>query len=150
MNLDEVKTLIKEFKGSDLTAFKLKKGDFELEIKKESTPVVSAFAPQPTTQLAIPAAQASMFAPPIAEPVQTKNAKYFKSPMVGTFYKASSPDAKPFVSVGDQIHKGTIVCIIEAMKLMNEVESDQSGTIVRVLVEDGQMVEFDQPILELS
>ncbi len=149
MNIDEVKTLIKEFKGSDLTAFKLKKGDFELEIKKEVA-TVPAFTPQPATQLAIPAAQASMFAPPIAEPVQTKNTKYFKSPMVGTFYKASSPDAKPFVSIGDQIQKGTIVCIIEAMKLMNEVESDQAGTIVRVLVEDGQMVEFDQPILELS
>ncbi|WP_010168210.1 acetyl-CoA carboxylase biotin carboxyl carrier protein [Candidatus Epulonipiscium viviparus] len=148
MTIDEIKSLMNEFKRSELTALKIRQGEFELELKKESA--VTPFMPPAQNQLAIPAAPPSMFAPPIAEPVQKKSTKYFRSPMVGTFYKALSPDAKPFVSVGDKIEKGTVVCIIEAMKLMNEVEADKEGTIIKILVEDGQMVEFDQPILELS
>lgn len=146
MNIDEIKSLMKEFKSSDLTALKIKQGAFELELKKET---VTPFMPH-QNQLAIPAAPPSLFAPPLAQPIIEKTVKYIKSPMVGTFYRASSPDSKPFVSVGDDITKGNIICIIEAMKLMNEVEADKSGVITKILVEDGQMVEFDQPIFEID
>lgn len=80
----------------------------------------------------------------------SKDAKTINSPMVGTFYKSSSPDADPFVNVGDSVQKGDVLCIIEAMKLMNEIEAEDNCKIVKVLVNDGEMVEYGQPLFEIE
>ena len=86
---------------------------------------------------------------PIAE-VKEKEGVYVKSPAVGVFYAAPSPDSKPFVAVGDTVHKGDTLCIIEAMKLMNEIESDFDGTVTEILVKNGQAVEYGQPLFRIA
>ncbi|RJP77805.1 MAG: acetyl-CoA carboxylase biotin carboxyl carrier protein [Candidatus Zixiibacteriota bacterium] len=85
-----------------------------------------------------------------AAPAAGRNTRQVKSPMVGTFYTSPSPDADPYVQVGDMVHKGQVLCIVEAMKLMNEIESEFAGRIVEVLVENAQPVEFDQPLFTLE
>lgn len=144
MDIKLVKELINEFKECDLTRIKLKSNEFELELERSTSIQVapaSIMAPQVATAQININEQA-----PAEEKVEGIT---IKAPMVGTFYRASSPDQPPFVQVGSKVKKGDTVCIIEAMKLMNEVEAEQDGEIIEILVENEEMVEFDQPIFRI-
>ena len=162
MNNKEIHELIKLLDKSDVAEFKLKQGDFEVTIrskdffKGKGQQVVSVMpsnanyapaAPSAAPAPAVNEATASSDAP-AAESAPAEDAKYieFKSPMVGTFYRKPSPDKDVFVKVGDKINKGDVVAIIEAMKLFNEIESEVSGTIVKILVDDQTPVEYDQAL----
>lgn len=139
------KTYIKELaellNENNLTEISLKDGDKEIVIKKEKEVVATSAA---TVSANIPAASgAEAF---VCTPIEKKG-KPITSPMVGTFYKSSSPDSKPFAEIGSVVSSGDVVCIIEAMKLMNEIESDVSGKVVEICVEDGQAVEFGQVLM---
>lgn len=137
---------------SDLAEFKLKDGDFEISIrtgtyskvKMTSQPMMAApaMAAAPVAQTPAPAASAAAASP--AEADSTEGLLEVKSPIVGTFYRSPSPDKGAFVSVGDTISEGSVVCIVEAMKLFNEIESEVAGKIVKVLVDDATPVEYDQ------
>lgn len=126
-----------------LTEISLEDGNQAITMRKELYTGQVAVAPQVVAQ---PVAAAQAPAPQAAK-AEVKKGQPVTSPMVGTFYKSPSPDAKPFVEVGQTISKGDVVCIVEAMKLMNEIESEFSGKIVEICVEDGQPVEFGQVLM---
>ncbi len=123
-----------------LTEISLEDGNQAITVRKE---VLSAMAPMPVQQ-AVPPVQ------PVQTAQEVKKGQPVTSPMVGTFYKSPSPDAKPFVEVGQTVSKGDVVCIIEAMKLMNEIESEFSGKVVEICVENGQPVEFGQVLMYIE
>lgn len=127
---------------SKLTELALEDGEKAIVLKKEKE-VVAGMAPQVVATAPAQSGPAEAF---VCSPVERKG-KQITSPMVGTFYKASAPGAKPFAEVGMSVSEGTTVCIIEAMKLMNEIESEVSGKIVEICVEDGQAVEFGQVLM---
>ncbi|MBK7693617.1 MAG: acetyl-CoA carboxylase biotin carboxyl carrier protein [Saprospiraceae bacterium] len=154
MNFKEIQELIRLVSKSDLAEFKVKDGEFELSIKTQKAlkmPEMQAisyqpsYTMQPTQHQAAPAPKAlEAAAAPAGAPESGKKQIEIKSPMVGTFYRSGGPDKPPFVKVGDKIDSGKTVCIIEAMKLFNEIESEVKGTIVKVCVEDASPVEYDQ------
>ncbi len=157
MDLKEIQNLIKFVAKSGASEVKLEMGDVKITIKTGSGKSETTIIQQPS-QVSVPvvATPAEAAAPAPAQPAQDKaeeapkaddTSKYIeiKSPIIGTLYRKPSPDKPPFVKVGDTIAAGDTVCIIEAMKLFNEVESEVSGKIVKVLVEDSSPVEFDQP-----
>ena len=156
MKIEEIKSIVEMMSEHDLTEFKIESEEMKLCLKRGSAkefaaPVVAqaiipqagiapvAAAPAPAPAVAAPAAPAASGA------VQTIN-----SPIVGTFYRASSPDADAFVNVGSRVDAETVVCIVEAMKTMNEIKAEKSGIIKEILVENGQPVEFGQPIFVLE
>ncbi|MCV0438193.1 MAG: acetyl-CoA carboxylase biotin carboxyl carrier protein [Hydrogenophaga sp.] len=150
MDLRKLKTLIDLVSESNVSELEITEAEGKVRIVK-SAPVVAAapvtysMAPAPVTPSVVPAvevAPAPVAAPTPAAPV----GHMVKSPMVGTFYRASSPGAKPFVEVGDTIKEGETICIVEAMKILNEIEADKSGTVTQILVENGQAVEYGQPL----
>jgi acetyl-CoA carboxylase biotin carboxyl carrier protein len=157
MNLTEIQDLIKFVSKSGVSEVEIEQKDFKIIIKAEhktkkeehtvyvQAPVAQA-APAVTAPVSIPTAAPVAEAPKAAAP--SEDAKYvtIKSPMIGTFYRSSSPDKPAFANVGDSIGKGQVVCIIEAMKLFNDIESEISGKIVKVLVDDASPVEYDQPL----
>jgi acetyl-CoA carboxylase biotin carboxyl carrier protein len=154
MDLRKLKTLIDLVSESNISELEITEAEGKVRIVKASgAPVhhapLAAPLPQPTLQevaVAAAATAASAAAAAAAEAPPEPEGKVIKSPMVGTFYRAASPGAKPFVEIGDQIKEGQPVCIIEAMKIMNEIEADCSGKVVRMLCENGQAVEFGQPL----
>ena len=153
MNITEIQDLIKFVAKSGVTEVEIEKKDFKIVIKSEKAGKIEQ---QYIVQQSMPAAapQAAPVAAPIASipaaPTAAENddSKYVvvKSPMIGTFYRSAGPDKESFVSVGQSIAKGDTVCIIEAMKLFNEIEAEISGKIVKVLVDDASPVEYDQPL----
>ncbi len=140
-----IKELADLLNENELTEISVKEGDKEIVLKKEKEVVASA-APTVVSASSLQGANASADAF-VCTPVEVKKGKPITSPMVGTFYKSASPDAKPFVEVGKVVSDGDVVCIIEAMKLMNEIESDLDGKITEICVEDGQPVEFGQVLM---
>lgn len=157
MDIREIQNLIRFVAKSGATEVKLEMDDFKITIKTTqdtgSTPEATAYVqhmpmaqPQAMAPQAAPAPAAQPAAP--AAPAADDNSKYvtIKSPIIGTLYRKPSPDKAPFVEVGSTISKGDVVCVIEAMKLFNEIESEVSGKIVKVLVDDSSPVEFDQPL----
>jgi acetyl-CoA carboxylase biotin carboxyl carrier protein len=156
MKLNEIQDLIKFVSKSGVSEVELETKEIKIVIRtpKTAPPVMvqpaqvySQPAPVPVMQAApAPAAQPAQEKP--AAPQASEEAKYvtIKSPMIGTFYRSSGPDKPPFVNVGDEINVGKPVCIIEAMKLFNEIEADVKGKIVKVLVNDATPVEYDQPL----
>jgi acetyl-CoA carboxylase biotin carboxyl carrier protein len=162
MNQKELKELIDFLIEKDISEFELERGDVKVRIKRgveTAAPVITHAVPMATVSMAAPAAQpGSAPAAPIPQPTSTPAAPAaaaeeelhtVKSPIVGTFYEAPGPGALPFVKPGDQVAAGQVLCIIEAMKLMNEIESDKSGEVVRVLVTNGQPVEYGQPLFAI-
>lgn len=156
MEIKEIRELIKFVSQSGVAEVELEQGDFKLSIKNTSAnaPVIMQ-APQmammPQIQASAPAAPAAPAVPaapsaPQAPAAENGHLITIKSPMIGTFYRSSSPDKPAFVNVGDEISAGKVLCIVEAMKLFNEIESEVSGKIVKVLVENAQPVEYDQPL----
>jgi acetyl-CoA carboxylase biotin carboxyl carrier protein len=157
MNLNEIQDLIKFVSKSGVSEVEIEQKDFKIVIKAEhktkkeehtvyvQAPVAPA-APVVAAPVAAPAAAPVAEAPKAAP--ASDDAKYvtIKSPMIGTFYRSSSPDKPAFANVGDSVAKGQVVCIIEAMKLFNDIESEISGKIVKVLVDDASPVEYDQPL----
>lgn len=154
MNLNEIQDLIKFVAKSGVTEVEIEQKDFKItiksEIKRSEAPIiVQAAAPVVPQMVAAPVAPAAPVAAPAeSAPAATEDSKYItvKSPMIGTFYRSSGPDKEPFVSVGQSVNKGETVCIIEAMKLFNEIEAEFTGKIVKVLVDDATPVEYDQPL----
>ena len=152
MDLRKLKTLIDLVSESNVSELEITEADGKVRIVKAGAqPVVyaqpmAAAAPVAVAGVAAaaPGAPAGAVAAPAEAPAETGHV--VKSPMVGTFYRASSPGAKAFAEVGDQVKAGQPVCIIEAMKIMNEIESDIDGTITKILVENGQPVEYGQPL----
>lgn len=152
MDLRKLKTLIDLVSESNVSELEITEADGKVRIVKAgAAPVVMhtvAAAPAVAAPAAV-TAPAAAAAPAAAEaPVETGHV--VKSPMVGTFYRASSPGAKAFAEVGDQVKAGQAVCIIEAMKIMNEIEADQDGTITKILVDNGQPVEYGQPLFVIE
>jgi acetyl-CoA carboxylase biotin carboxyl carrier protein len=146
MELKEIKELIKLVSETGVSEVEIERGDFKIAIKKIEEKVFvqnTATVMQPQMMMAAPASTASP-AIPVAE--HTSNLITIKSPMIGTFYKSSTPDKPAFIGIGDEIKPGKVLCIIEAMKLFNEIESEISGRIVKVLVENASPVEYDQPL----
>ena len=147
MNLKEIKDLIKVFNNSGLSKLKVEDGDFGLTLEKGGS--ASAASAAPVQQAAAPAVSAAPAASAPAESAEKAipdNAVYITSPMVGTFYRSPSPDSPPFVKKGDTVKKGQPLCILEAMKIMNELEAEFDCKILDILVEDGQPVEYDMPL----
>ncbi|WP_120820831.1 acetyl-CoA carboxylase biotin carboxyl carrier protein [Helicobacter pylori] len=159
MNLSEIEELIKEFKASDLGHLKLKREHFELVLDKESAyakhknalnPTHSS-APIPTpimVEASMPATQAPV--PMVCTPIMDKKEDFVLSPMVGTFYHAPSPGAEPYVKVGDTLKKGQVVGIVEAMKIMNEIEVEYPCKVVSVEVGDAQPVEYGTKLIKVE
>lgn len=152
MNLTEIQELIKFVSRSGVTEVGIEQKDFKITIKSESKKVKreeqTIVLQQPVAQQAAPQVQAASAAPAAPAPAPVEDSKLItvKSPMIGTFYRSPGPDKNSFVNVGDSVKAGDVVCIIEAMKLFNEIESEISGKIVKVLVDDASPVEYDQPL----
>jgi acetyl-CoA carboxylase biotin carboxyl carrier protein len=159
MDLRKLKTLIDLVSESSISELEITEADGKVRIVKAMAPAAvpaMAMPPLPAAAVATPAATtaAGVAAAPAPGPgaaaVPPDADKVVKSPMVGTFYRAASPGAKPFIDVGDVVKQGSPVCIIEAMKIMNEIESEVAGTIAKVLCENGQAVEYGQPLFILE
>ena len=151
MDLRKLKTLIDLVSESNISELEITEAEGKVRIvKASSAPIYYAPPPPPATphEVAVAAAATAATAAAVAaaEAPAEPEGKVIKSPMVGTFYRAASPGAMAFVDVGDQVKEGQPVCIIEAMKIMNEIEADCSGKIVRMLCDNGQAVEFGQPL----
>ena len=154
MNVEEIKELMTLFNESNMTEFHLSNEEFEVQFsKREEYPQVVSNAVAPVANVASSVEAAPVSVPSSAETQETPqvatDAKYITSPIVGVVYLQSSPDAAPFVQVGKQITSNDTVCIVEAMKIMNEIKSDFNGEVVEVLVENGQMVDFGQKLFAI-
>ena len=148
MDLRKLKKLIDLVQESGIAELEITEGEEKVKIVKGG--VVTVAAAQPMALAAAPAAAAAAAAAPAAEPEPGQDGHVVKAPMVGTFYRSPSPDAKVFVEVGQAVKEGETICIIEAMKLMNEIEADASGVVKAILVENGQPVEYGQPLFILA
>ncbi len=144
MDLKDIKAIVDLMEKNGLTAFEMEKGGFRIALSKGAVagPVVS-YAPAPVTAAT---ASAAASAPAEAAAAPAASGKEIPSPMVGTFYSAPSPESPPFVKVGQKVTPDTVVCIIEAMKVMNEIKAEVSGTITEVAAENGQPVQFGQAL----
>ena|SRR5690242_2143684 len=161
MTLDEIKNLIEFIKGHDLSEFELEQDGVKIRIKSGPNHQVVAmpqmtYAAPPQLQAA-PAPAAAVAPAPAAAPLAPGAADeaggelaIVKSPIVGTFYRAAEPGAKPFVSVGDVVRKGQVLCIIEAMKLMNEIDSEYDGEITSIYIENGQAVQYGERLFAIK
>ena len=143
MNTKNIKTLVEIMEGSSLTVLEIEEADCKIHLEKAGEQVI--------TTVAAPVAAAPAAAQPEAPAasVQNENVKEIKAPMVGVFYASSAPDADPYVTVGSRVKKGQVICIIEAMKLMNEVTAEHEGEVVEICVENGQIVEYGQTLFKL-
>ncbi|MGW8284426.1 MAG: acetyl-CoA carboxylase biotin carboxyl carrier protein [Candidatus Deferrimicrobiaceae bacterium] len=150
MNLKEIREILELLKGTDVTELEVVRGEDVLKVRRgpagEVRPVAAA---QPLSlSPAAPPAEAPAPAPP-KDPPKTAG-KEIVSPIVGTFYRAPAPDAAPFVEVGSRVTKGQVLCIVEAMKIMNQIESDTGGVVVAILVENAQPVAYGQPLFHIA
>lgn len=148
-DLNQVRELLSILNQTDIEELSLKSSDFELTIRKGSLPSGIAAAPavSPVAIAAVPVVAPTAVAAPAAI---DKNWVEVTSPMVGTFYRASGPDEPPFIEVGDAIRLGQAICIIEAMKLMNELEAEVAGEVMEILVENGKPIEFGQALMRVK
>ena len=146
MNLKEIREILELLKGTDVTELEVVRGEYVLKVRRgpagEMRPV-AAVQPLPLSPAEAPAP-----APP-KEPPKTAS-KEIVSPIVGTFYRAPAPDAAPFLEVGSRVSKGQVLCIVEAMKIMNQIESDTTGIVVAILAENAQPVAYGQPLFHIS
>lgn len=151
MKISEIETIVKLMSKNNLTEFKIEASDYNLCIRRGSDspvniPVMSTVTSAPAVQVAAPQPAQST---PVAE-VASVPVKHIESPIVGTFYRAASPEAKSFVNIGDRVTADTVVCIVEAMKVMNEVKAEKDGVIKQVLVENASPVEYGQPLFVIE
>jgi acetyl-CoA carboxylase biotin carboxyl carrier protein len=147
MRADEIRELVELVERSGIVELEVHRGRDSIRIRKsDPQSVPGVVAPEPPSPGVHAPAESQRAAAARAPGVSEGGLLQIRSPMVGTFYRASSPDAKPYIESGSRVGVGQVVCIVEAMKLMNEIESEVAGEIVRVLVENGQPVEFNQPL----
>ena len=148
MDIRKIKTLIELLEGSDVTEIEICEGEESVRISRGHVQPIYAAPPMP---MPVAAAHAAPTAPAAAAPAAAAEpaGHLVRSPMVGTFYRSPSPGANAFVEAGQSVKPGDVICIIEAMKMMNHIEADKAGTIGAILVEDGQPVEFDQPLVSI-
>ena len=151
MDIRKVKKLIELLEESNIDEIEVKEGEESVRISRNSARAMMPMA-QPMVQAAPAPAPAPAAAPaaPAASPPAAAEGHVLRSPMVGTFYRAPSPTAASFVEVGQTVKAGDVVCIVEAMKMMNQIEADRSGTITAILVDNGEPVEFDQPLFSIA
>ena len=148
MNLKEIREILELLKGSDVTEFELGRGETVLKLRRGPANVPVALPPA-THPLAAPA-RAVEESPPAAPVPPKPTYKEILSPIVGTFYRSPAPDAAPFVEVGTRVVKGQVLCIVEAMKIMNQIESDTTGTIAAIIVEYAQPVAYGQALFHVT
>lgn len=160
MNLKEIKELVQFLKEEDITEFELERGDVKIRIRRGATDSapppadrIIAVHPAAVPQMHAPAA-AAIAAPVAAQPASEaaraeEGLHIVRSPIVGTYYESPSPGAPPFVKPGDSVEAGQLLCIVEAMKLMNEIEADVSGEIVKCMVKNGQPIEYGQELFAI-
>ncbi|WP_320046848.1 acetyl-CoA carboxylase biotin carboxyl carrier protein [uncultured Ilyobacter sp.] len=146
MDIKHIKNLIALMTENDLSDLEVKEGETQIVLRRGKPPVVQAAAPAVVAPVAAPVGEAAPAAPAPAE----SNDTVIRSPMVGTFYAAPDPDSAPFVNVGDEVNTETVVCLVEAMKVFNEIKAEVSGRLTKVLVSNGQAVEFDQPLFAVA
>ncbi len=161
MDIEQIKSLVALMVESDLSRLEIREGDMHVLLKKGQPVIMSpgaSFAP-PAYQAAPanPAAPAYHAAPAAAAPTGASaaaappgNELFIRSPMVGTYYSSPDPESPPFVKIGDHVEPDTVVCLVEAMKVFNEIKAEQRGAITRVLVSNGQAIEYDQPLFAIS
>lgn len=161
MDLKQIKQIIELMKRSELTEFAVEEEGFKLKIRRgtngvplvgggrSSNPPFAAVETTPPILIPAQTAHPSSSTAPEA-PKEEAGITYIKSPMVGTFYRAASPESKPFTDVGSKVVESSVVCIIEAMKIMNEIQAETKGTVVEVLVENGQPVEYGQRLFKIK
>lgn len=156
MDFNEIRKLVKLVEASAISSLEVEEGELSIRIEKQAAypaqpqPQVlpaTGYAPAPQVSYAAPAAPSAPAAAPAAVP---SNLLEVKAPMVGTFYRSPGPDKEPFVKVGDRIAPGQTLCILEAMKIMNEIEAEVSGKVVEILVENTQPVQFDQVLFRIE
>lgn len=158
MDLKDIKAIVDLMKKNSISEFELERQDFKIRLKRtpnggfppvatDEPPAVVAYNPPVAIPQAIPSAPTVTPVQPVAAapPPETE----IKSPMIGTFYRAPSPDAAPYVDIGSEVNPETVVCIIEAMKVMNEIKAETRGVITQVLVENAKPVEFGQPLFKV-
>jgi acetyl-CoA carboxylase biotin carboxyl carrier protein len=151
MDIRKVKKLIELLEESDINEIEIQEGEESLRISRASS-VVAAPVVQAAPVAAAPVAAAQVAAAPVAEAPAAPaiDGHAVTSPMVGTFYRSPSPGASAFVEVGQTVNAGDVICIVEAMKMMNQIEADKSGTVTAILVDDGEAVEFDQVLVTIG
>lgn len=151
MDIRKIKKLIELIEESDIEEIEIKEGDDAVRISRRKQ--ITEVAQQPAYVAAAPApspAATEPHAPTESEPsTPSLNGHVVRSPMVGTFYRAASPSAPAFIEVGQSVKAGDTICIVEAMKMMNQIEADKTGTVSEILIENGQPVEFDQPLITI-
>ncbi len=151
MELKDIKSLIDLMKKNDLTELRIERQDFKIALKRGIEMVIPAIVPQLHAPAAAPHLAAA--SAPVAEPAPAAalpSGKEIVSPMVGTFYLTPSPESPPFAEIGTVVTPDTVVCIIEAMKVMNEIKAEVSGTITEILAENGKPVQFGQPLFRVK
>jgi len=149
MDLRKLKTLIDLVSESNISELEITEADGKVRIVK-SEPGLMAAQPAAPMAVALPAAAAAPLAAAMPPAAPAETGHIVKSPMVGTFYRSSSPGGKSFIEIGDAVKEGQPVCIIEAMKIMNEIEADRDGTVTKIMCENGQAVEFGQPLFVIE
>ncbi len=147
MDIRKIKKLIELIEGSDISEIEISEGEESVRISRGSMIAPAAIAP---VNVAAPVVAASNTVIPTGADEEAHQGHVVKSPMVGTFYSASSPGSAPFVEVGQTVNEGETLCIIEAMKILNQIEADKSGTIKKILVDNAQPVEYDQPLFVIE
>ena len=156
MNFDEIKQILEMMREHELSEFELERDDFKLRLRKNTAGNATSVGPNgqfapPAGPATSPAASAGDATAPVLAPAdEALDLAVLKSPIVGTFYRASEPGAKPFAEVGDTVKKGQVLCIIEAMKLMNEINAECDGEVVKVYVENGQAVQYGERLFALK
>jgi len=146
MDINLLKRLVKVVEQSNITEFSVQEGDLKIKISKNSKQSVNTVISQPINPVVQTAEPVAAQEPKAKEEEVNTNYHEIRSPIVGTFYRAPAPDADTYVQVGDIVSVGSVLCIVEAMKLMNEIESDADGKIVKILVENATPVEYNQPL----
>lgn len=151
MDIRKVKKLIELLEESNIDEIEIKEGEESVRICRHKYLPATQNYIQPQQQAPAPLAAAAPAPAPVeTSPAVNSNLQYLRSPMVGTFYRAASPESAPFVQIGQTVKAGDIVCIIEAMKMMNQIEADRAGVIGSILIENGDAVEFDQPLFTIT
>ncbi len=147
MDINDIKQLMEAFAKNGLTKLELTQGDFSIKLKKEASEVKVIHAPETVSTPVLPVAQSDL---PVNDKEEDENLIYITSPIIGTFYRAPSPDSDPYVEVGSRVKKGDVLCIVEAMKIMNEIESEYDGVIVKIFPKNAEPVEYGQKLFALK
>jgi len=150
MDIRKVKKLIELLEASSVDEIEIKEGEESVRISRNTAAPIAMAAPVAAPAMPAPVAPAPAAPAPAPEAPALSAANAVKSPMVGTFYRSPSPDAAPFVEVGQSVRAGDVLCIVEAMKMMNQIEADRAGTVTAIHAENGEPVEFDQPLITVE